>query len=329
MISVLIVGGAGYIGSHMAHYLNDVNIEVIVLDNLSTGVRDLLPNSKFIMGDLSDKKMLNSIFSNESITTVMHFAAHIEVGESVVDPAKYYRNNLIGTQILLESMLEHDVKQFIFSSTAAIFGNPEYTPIDELHPKRPINPYGYSKWMVEQILKDFDRAYGLKSVCLRYFNAAGADEAGRTGECHNPETHLIPLILQAASARRQSISIFGNDYDTSDGTCVRDYVHVTDLCNAHYLALMYLQDAKVSSQFNLGNGYGFSVREVIESVERVTGVVVKVIESDRREGDPATLVADSSLAKDILEWAPKFSDLDKIVEHAWKWELKYFSQTRA
>ncbi len=325
-MTVLIVGGAGYIGSHMAHYLCDINQAPIVLDNLSTGVQALLPDCEFIHGDLADQTLLDSIFTQHKISAVMHFAAHIEVGESVIDPAKYYRNNVIATQQLLESMLEHNIKQFIFSSTAAIFGAPEYTPIDEEHPKHPINPYGYSKLMVEQILSDYDNAYDFKSICLRYFNAAGADPSGRTGECHQPETHLIPLILQAASARRESISIFGTDYDTLDGTCVRDYIHVCDLCQAHYLALEYLQTSNQSAQFNLGNGQGFSVKQVIESVERVTGIKVNVIEAARRAGDPPTLVADSSLVKQRLNWQASFSQLDEIVEHAWQWEQNYLNK---
>lgn len=321
-MTILIVGGAGYIGSHMVHYLNDLEHDLIVLDNLSTGLFELLPERvKFVFGDLADKNLLKSIFAKENITTVMHFAAHIEVSESVAHPFKYYHNNVSATLTLLQVMLEHKVNQFVFSSTAAIFGDPVHIPINEDHHKVPINPYGRSKLMIEEILSDFDLAYGMKSICLRYFNAAGADEKGRTGECHNPETHLIPLVLQAASGRRSSISIFGTDYETFDGTCVRDYIHVSDLCEAHYLALKYLQKENISARFNLGIGNGFSVRQVIESVKRVSGKNFKIIETTRREGDPSVLIADSSLAKSMLLWNPKFTDLDCIVSHAWNWEI--------
>jgi UDP-glucose 4-epimerase len=252
----------------------------------------------------------------------MHFASSILVGESVKDPAKYYRNNVTNTQNLLDVMVRHNVKNLVFSSTAAIFGEPQYIPIDEKHPKLPINPYGRSKWMVEQILEDFDRAYGLKSVCLRYFNAAGADPMGDLGERHDPETHLIPLVLQTISGRRDSFSVFGRDYGTEDGTCVRDYIHVSDLCDAHWLAIQYLLDGGDSQCFNLGNGSGFSVQEVIYMCEKVTGKELKVIESGRREGDPAVLVADSSLASQLLGWNQKFGNLEDIIRHAWLWEKK-------
>ena len=323
-MAILIVGGAGYIGSQMKCLLLDAGEEVIVLDNLSNGIRSFVEDCEFIQAELDDKSVLASIFKNHAVETVMHFAAHIEVGESVQNPAKYYKNNVQATTELLNCMLEHDVQNFIFSSTAAIFGAPEYTPIDESHPKNPINPYGRSKWMVEQILRDYDNAYELKSICLRYFNAAGADSKGRVGECHDPETHLIPLILQAASGRRQSITVFGNDYKTHDGTCIRDYIHVEDLCDAHLLALKRLVDTKRSDQFNLGNGSGFSVKQVIECACDVTGQSIPVVDGGRRPGDPAVLVADSKLAKEVLGWKPRYQSLDTIIRHAWEWEQRYF-----
>ncbi len=251
----------------------------------------------------------------------MHFAAYIDVGESVRDPFKYYRNNVVGTQTLLERMVTHQVSNFIFSSTAAIFGEPEYVPIDEVHDKKPINPYGHSKLMVEQMLESYDQAYGLKSICLRYFNAAGADPQSRIGERHNPETHLIPLVLQTASGRRENISIFGNDYDTDDGTCIRDYIHILDLCNAHFLSAKLLLKTNSSQQFNLGNGNGYSVKQLINIAKEITGKPIKTLQADRREGDPAILVADAALAREFLGWEPKYSDLAEIIEHAWKWEV--------
>ena len=321
-INVLVVGGAGYIGSHMIKSLNQHGCRITVLDNLSSGHANAVLAGDMVVGDLSDRLFLDSLFSNCPFDVVMHFASSILVGESVKDPAKYYRNNVTNTQNLLDVMIRHNVKNLVFSSTAAIFGEPQYTPIDEKHPKLPINPYGRSKWMVEQILEDFDRAYGLKSVCLRYFNAAGADPKGDLGERHDPETHLIPLILQTISGRRDSFSVFGRDYGTKDGTCVRDYIHVSDLCDAHWLAIQYLLDGGDSQCFNLGNGNGFSVQEVIYMCEKVTGKELKVIESGRREGDPAVLVADSLFASQILGWNQKFGNLEDIIRHAWLWEEK-------
>ena len=255
----------------------------------------------------------------------MHFASYIEVGESVIDPGKYFRNNFSNTLNLLDAMVRHDVKNFIFSSTAAIFGEPDYVPIDEKHPKKPINPYGKSKLMVEQALDDYEKAHGLQSVCLRYFNAAGADPDGELGERHNPETHLVPLILQAASGRRDAISIFGRDYSTADGSCVRDYIHIVDLCSAHLIALTKLVKGSGSKRYNLGNGNGFSVIEVIEVVKKVTSRSFNVIEAERRPGDPATLVADSTLARSELNWVPEYDDLSVITQHAWEWEMSHFN----
>jgi UDP-glucose 4-epimerase len=249
------------------------------------------------------------------------------VGESVRDPAIYYRNNLSNTLNLLDAMVAAQVKRFIFSSTAAIFGEPEYVPIDEAHPQRPINAYGASKQMVERALQDYDRAYGLRSVCLRYFNAAGAHPGAEIGELHDPETHLIPLLLQVASGRREAAHIFGRDYDTPDGTCVRDYIHVMDLCHAHVAALKFLDDQAGSAAFNLGNGSGFSVLEVVAAAERITGRKLNLIDSPKRDGDPARLVADASLARRVLGWSPQYADIEIIVEHAWRWETKLVGAT--
>lgn len=322
VMKVLVVGGAGYIGSHMVKVLAVAGHQVVTLDNLSQGYRDAVLYGELIEADLADKVALDRILAGGAFDAVMHFASFIQVGESVAEPAKYYENNVTHTQNLLDAMLRNGVNHFIFSSTAAIFGEPEYTPIDEAHPARPINPYGRSKWFVEQMLEDYDRAYGLKAVCLRYFNAAGADPDGEMGERHVPETHLIPLILQAASGRRDSIRVFGRDYPTQDGTCIRDYIHVTDLCDAHLLAIEKLLTSGESARYNLGNGSGFSVQEVIDSVSRVTGRGIKVVDDERRDGDPAVLVADSRRAREALGWRPRYAELDTIVEHAWQWEMK-------
>lgn len=317
---ILVVGGAGYIGSHMVKYLGRKGCEITVLDNLSSGHADAVLVGKFIEGDLADTGFLDVLFAENVFDVVMHFASSILVGESVLDPAKYYRNNVMNTQNLLDAMRRYGVNHFIFSSTAAIFGEPEYTPIDEKHRKQPINPYGRSKLMVEQILEDYDRAYDLKSICLRYFNAAGADPDGELGERHDPETHLIPLLLQAASRKRDAITVFGRDYDTEDGTCIRDYVHVNDLCEAHWLAILNLRQHGKSKRFNLGNGNGYSVQQVIDVCLDVTECDINVIEGERREGDPAVLVADSSCARRELGWQPKNEGLVDIVRHAWLWE---------
>ena len=323
-MKILVVGGAGYIGSHMVKMLSKAGHHVVTLDNLSTGYRDAVKYGEFVEGDIADSDILNQVFSSTPFDGVMHFASYIEVGESVVNPGKYFRNNFSNTLNLLDAMVRHAVKHFIFSSTAAIFGEPEYVPIDEKHPKKPINPYGLSKLMVEQALESYEIAHGLQSVCLRYFNAAGADIDGELGERHVPETHLIPLILQAASGRRESISVFGNDYPTTDGSCVRDYIHIVDLCSAHLLALTKLVKGSGSKRYNLGNGNGFSVIQVIDVVKQVSAKNFKIVETNRRAGDPATLVADSALAQSELGWTPVYDDLAVIVEHAWKWEKNYF-----
>ena len=287
------------------------------------GRREAVGSAALIVGELGDDSVLDVIFQAWPIAAVMHFASFIQVGESMAHPATYYENNVSNTVALLRAMVRHKVPRFIFSSTAAIFGNPEYVPIGEQHPKAPINPYGHSKLMVEQILGDFEAAYGLHSCCLRYFNAAGADPDGDLGECHEPETHLIPLVLQAAAGRRAAITVFGHDYDTPDGTCIRDYIHVQDLCDAHLLALEALLAGGGSTRFNLGNGAGYSINEVIEAARRVTGRQIAVNDGPRRAGDPARLVADPALAKAALGWTPQFADLDAIIAHAWAWELRY------
>ncbi len=319
---VLIVGGAGYIGSHMVKRLCREGIEVTTLDNFSSGYRDAVTGGNLVEGDMADRDLLNKLFDDNHFDGVMHFAASIQVGESVSNPSKYYRNNISNTQNLLDAMQAHDVRAFIFSSTAAIFGEPERTPIDETHPKNPINPYGRTKWIVEQMLADYDIAYGLKSTCLRYFNAAGADPEGEIGERHEPETHLIPLILEAASGQRPHITVFGTDYDTPDGTCIRDYIHVNDLCDAHLLALQALWAGSESRAYNLGNGNGFSVREVIDTAKQVTGRDIPIAYGERRSGDPARLVADSTWARQDLNWNPRYADLAAIIEHAWRWESR-------
>ena len=324
MKKILIVGGAGYIGSHMVKFLSDHQYDIVILDNLSSGLEKNVLAGRFILGDIADQECLENLFQQYNFDAVMHFASFIQVGESVLNPSKYYQNNLCATINLLDAMVKHDVKKFIFSSTAAIFGNPEYVPIDEKHVKHPINPYGRTKLMVENILDDYDIAYGLKSVCLRYFNAAGADANTEIGECHNPETHLIPLALQAASGRRDSLKVFGRDYKTPDGTCVRDYIHVLDLCSAHLLALEELTRGGISKKYNLGNGCGFSVQEVIDATNRVTGKTIKVYDDLPRAGDPGILIADASLISQELAWKPAFPDLETIICHAWLWEQKNF-----
>ena len=325
-MKILVVGGAGYIGSHMVKQLAQAGNDVITLDDLSYGYRDAVKYGEFVAGDLGDDSVLDSIFGPGDIDAVMHFAGFIQVGESVIKPSMYYHNNVANTFTLLDAMLRHEVKNFIFSSTAAIFGEPDYTPIDEKHNKQPINPYGHSKLMIEQVLEDYDKAYGLRSTCLRYFNAAGADPDGELGERHVPETHLIPLILQAASGRRQDIKVFGDDYATDDGTCVRDYIHINDLCDAHSLALHRMIETDKSARYNLGNGKGFSVKQVIDVAREVSGNDFKVSIEPRRAGDPAVLVADSTLAQKELNWQPRFAELEDIVKTAWQWETDFLSK---
>lgn len=314
-MKIFIIGGAGYIGSHMVKIAHQAGHNVITLDNLSTGYQDAVLYGEFELCDILDMVKLDKLFKKHKPEAVMHFSAYSLVGESMTDPYKYYNNNVSGTLNLLKVMIDNDCKKFIFSSSAAIFGNPEYVPIDENHPKNPINPYGKSKLMVEEVLKDFESAYGLKYVSFRYFNAAGHDPEGELSERHDPETHLLPIIMQAANAQRDSVSIFGNDYDTKDGTCVRDYIHVNDLANAHLNGLDYLnQSESPSAEFNLGNGEGFSVKEVIQQVKDITGKDFKVLEESRRDGDPSTLIASDNKARKILGLEVNFSSLEEIIE---------------
>ncbi len=319
MNNILIVGGAGYIGSHANKLLSKKGFKTVVFDNLSTGNRELSRWGEFVKGDLKNPADLLRCFKKRRISAVMHFAACAYVGESVTEPAKYYRNNVANTLNLLDAMRAAGVKKIIFSSSAATFGVPSEIPITETHPQSPINPYGRTKLMMEQIIADYAAAYGLEHVFLRYFNAAGADTSGEIGEIHHPETHLIPLILDAAAGTRKDIKVFGTDYPTKDGTCVRDYVHVSDLAEAHALALDYLVKSGKSGGFNLGNGRGFSVREVIETARKVTGKAIKATAAPRRPGDPPVLIASSARAGKILGWRPALFDLDTIIKTAWAW----------
>ena len=322
--TILVTGGSGYIGSHTVKALQQVGYKVLILDNLVYGHKDIaeILGAELIVGDTNDRDLLDQLFSDRPISAVMHFAAYAYVGESVTQPDKYYRNNVVGTLTLLEAMVAANIKTFVFSSTCATYGVPQQTPITEDHPQAPINPYGATKLMVERILQDFDVAYGLKSVIFRYFNAAGADPDGVIGEDHNPETHLIPLILLTALGKRDAITIYGSDYPTPDGTCLRDYIHVTDLAEAHVLGLEYLLNSNKSEIFNLGNSNGFSVKEVIDTAKQITGKPIKVLFGDRRAGDPPALVGSSEKAKKILNWQPKYADLKLILQHAWQWHQK-------
>jgi len=317
--NILVVGGAGYIGSHMVKDLLRAGYEVVIMDNLSTGHRELLPGGIFFEGNLGDGKFLDRIFSQHQISAVMHFAAFSLVGHSMQDPLAYYRNNIAGTIELLAAMVRHNVKYFIFSSSAAVYGEPVEIPIKEDHTCNPTNPYGATKVAVEKLLNDCAYAYGLKSVSLRYFNAAGADESGEIGELHEPETHLIPLVLKVASGEEKNIKIFGTDYPTYDGTCIRDYIHVNDLAQAHLLALEALLSGKESSVYNLGNSKGYSVREVIELSEKITEKTIRTVEVERRPGDPAELIAGSDKIREELGWKPGYEDLETIITTAWKW----------
>lgn len=318
-MSILICGGAGYIGSHINKLLSSVGYDTIVYDNLIYGHKEAVKWGKFICADLADKAALKKVFSENKIEAVFHFAAFAYVGESVADPAKYYLNNVCNTINLLEAMRKYDCNKIIFSSTCATYGVPEKLPITEDMPQNPINPYGATKLMVERIFKDYSAAYGLKFAALRYFNAAGADPDCKIGENHTPETHLIPLVIDAAFGKRKDIKVFGTDYPTRDGTCIRDYIHVSDLAQAHLLSLKYLDDGGKSDFFNLGNEVGTSVLEVIYSVKKVTGKDFDVTLSERRAGDPPVLVGSSEKAKNVLSWEPKFADIDVIVKHAVEW----------
>lgn len=316
---ILVCGGAGYIGSHMAKWLDAHDAHVVVLDNLSTGHREAVQFVQLIQADLLDPASLDSAFSLGSFDAVMHFCARSLVGESVLQPYDYYDNNVVGTLNLLRAMQRHGVGRIVFSSTAAVFGEPVSERIDETHPTAPINPYGASKLMVERMLADAATAYGLRSVCLRYFNAAGASADGDIGEAHTPETHLIPNVLLAALGDGDRLKVFGDDWHTPDGTCVRDYIHVDDLAQAHWQALAYMETHAGAHVFNLGNGQGFSVREVIAAAERVSGRQVPWDIAPRRAGDPAVLVASSELARRELGWTPRYTSLPEIIETAWRW----------
>ncbi|MDR0734862.1 MAG: UDP-glucose 4-epimerase GalE [Elusimicrobiota bacterium] len=321
MKNILVVGGAGYIGSHAARVLKDKGYFPVVYDNLSKGHKKAVRGFAFIKGDLGNKKKLKTVFKKYNIEAVMHFAAFTEVGESVAEPSKYYENNVCKVISLLDAAVESGVKYFVFSSSASVFGEPEKERIDETHPKNPINPYGRTKLMVERILKDYDTAYGLKSVSLRYFNACGAHPSGKIGESHGVESHLIPIIFQAALGKRESIKIFGSDYPTKDGTCIRDYVHVNDLADAHILAMEKMEKENKSECYNLGSGSGYSVKEILDSVKKITGLDFKIEYAPRRAGDPAALVADPAKAEKELNWTRKY-DLEQIIKTVANWEKK-------
>ncbi len=323
-MSILVCGGAGYIGSHAVHQLIAGGENVVIIDNLQTGHRSALnPAAKFYEGDIRNPDILDKIFSENKIDAVIHFAANSLVGESVEKPLKYFNNNVYGMQILLESMVKNGVDKIVFSSTAATYGEPVKIPIEENDPTVPTNPYGESKLTMEKMMKWVSRANNVRFVSLRYFNAAGAIEDGSIGEDHNPETHLIPLILQVPLGKRDHITVFGEDYPTPDGTCLRDYIHVIDLADAHILALHYLRDGGESNIFNLGNGQGFSVKEMIVAAEKVTGQKIKTEIGARRAGDPAQLIASSDKAKSVLHWNPKFTNVEDVIATAWKWHKSH------
>lgn len=319
---ILVCGGAGYIGSHINKQLNKEGYQTVVFDNLVYGHREAVKWGDFVKGDLSNIEEIEKVFTKYKIDAVFHFAAYAYVGESVNEPEKYYYNNVVNTLNLLKVMKKHGCNTIIFSSTCATYGEPAKVPITEDMPQNPINPYGATKLMIERVFKDYNKAYSLNYVVLRYFNAAGADSEGELGESHNPETHIIPLVLDAASGKRPDIKVFGTDYDTPDGSCIRDYIHVEDLASAHLLALHHLEKRKPSDFFNLGNETGTSVLEVVDSAKKITGKTFKVTISPRRAGDPAVLVGSSEKAKKILGWKPKYPDIDTIIEHAWKWHEK-------
>lgn len=323
-MSVLVLGGAGYIGSHTVYELIDKGEEVIIADNLQTGyMKAVHPKAKFYKGDIRDKEFLDSLFQKEKPEAVIHFAANSLVGESMVDPLKYYDNNLYGTMVLLKSMVENKIGKIVFSSTAATYGEPENIPILETDKTEPSNTYGETKLAMEKLFKWVAQAHGIKYVSLRYFNACGAHKSGNIGEAHNPETHLIPLILQVPNNKRPEIKIFGDDYDTPDGTCIRDYIHVTDLANAHILAIEYLKKGGENNIFNLGNGTGFSVKQVIDISRKVTNHLIPAVICPRRAGDPAKLIASSEKAKTVLKWQPIYTDLETIIESAWRWHKNH------
>ena len=321
-MKILVVGGAGYIGSHMIKRFQNTDHQIEVLDNLSTGFKENSQNYKFHMCDLSNKEQVHKILKENKYEMVMHFASSINVGESYDHPMKYYENNVTNTLNLLECMIDLKILNFIFSSTAAVYGEPESIPIKEEQKLSPINPYGKTKSVVESILSDYDKSYGLKYISLRYFNACGAHIDGTIGERHNPETHLIPLILQTVSGRRNNFKIYGDDYKTKDGTCIRDYIHVMDIAEAHLLSLEKLIQTQSSDIYNIGNKQGYSVREIIDVVEKVTQIKISYEISEKRKGDPAELIADNSKISEKLNWKAKYSDLNTIINTAWEWERK-------
>lgn len=319
-MAILVLGGAGYIGSHTVYELIDNGADVVVADNLLTGhLQALHPKARFYEGDIRDKAFLDNLFKKEKIDAVIHFAANSLVGESMVEPLKYYDNNLYGTMVLLKSMVENGIDKIVFSSTAATYGEPESIQILETDKTEPTNTYGETKLSMEKMFKWVSQAHGMRYVSLRYFNACGAHLSGKIGEAHNPESHLIPIILQVPNGQRKSVAIYGEDYNTKDGSCVRDYIHVTDLAQAHIIAVKYLENGGESNVFNLGNGVGFSVKEVIETARKVTGHPIPAVVSSRRAGDPAVLIASSTKAKEILGWTPKHDSLEEIIATAWKW----------
>ena len=318
-MAILVTGGAGYIGSHCVAALLDRGADVVVVDDLSKGHRQAVKGGRLYIGDVADQHFLDGVFSRENVEAVIHFAAYSLVGESMSIPDEYFRNNVTAGLTLIRTMVAHKVPYLVFSSTAATFGEPVRTPIEEDDPQVPTNPYGESKLIVEKMLKWCDRAYGLKYCALRYFNVAGARADGSIGEDHRPETHLIPLILSVAQGRRDSLKLFGTDYPTPDGSCVRDYIHVEDLIDAHMLALEYLKRENTSNAFNLGNGTGFSNRQIIDAARRVTGHPIPVVEEGRRPGDPAVLIASSKKAMDMLGWQPKYTNVEGIIRTAWNW----------
>lgn len=319
-MAILVLGGAGYIGSHTVYELIDAGRDVVIADNLETGhIEAVHPKAKFYQGDIRNREFVDSVFESEHIDGVIHFAANSLVGESMTNPLKYYDNNLCGTKVLLESMVAHGIDKIVFSSTAATYGEPERVPILETDKTEPTNCYGETKLSMEKMFKWVGKAHGLRFVSLRYFNACGAHVSGKIGEAHNPESHLIPLILQVPNGQREYISIFGDDYDTKDGTCIRDYIHVTDLAQAHILAMDYLMNGGESNIFNLGNGVGFTVKEVIDTARKVTGHSIPAKTTPRRAGDPAQLIASSEKARSVLGWHPEHADLEEIIATAWNW----------
>lgn len=320
-MKILITGGAGYIGSHVNAFLQSKGIETVVLDNLSDGHREAVKHGAFIEGDFGDAVLLDKIFDEHEIDAVMHFAAFASVPDSVVRPGRYYANNVGNMQVLLEACVRHGVKYFVFSSSAATFGNPQYVPMDEGHPQEPINPYGYTKLVGEQMLKDYERAYDLRYCAFRYFCAAGDSKDGVIGEAHNPETHLIPVMIKAALSGKP-FSVFGTDYDTRDGSCVRDFIHVLDIAEAHWLGLNYIMENDCSDDFNLGSNTGFTVLEMIKALEKVSGKEVPYVLADRRAGDPPELVASNEKARRVLGWVPSHSAIEEILGDAWNWEDK-------